>query len=273
MPNGVRRNNNTRHSNRHRQQQQPPVIIAEVFDSRVIIQGEEVNDDEVTELRREIQRLKQFIKKEEKDNTKIMKQSKITLEEVFERLKKEVDLRDKLADKMVQYEGVIQYFEDEGFITFKNQTKGMRLSHERTLKNLSFHYIHNEKGDEIKFKQLPEYINSLREQTKSALHKSKFLKELTEKLLNEKKSNPHEFVKNFTNDLINDENNEQDKVFNVEDDMVKSPINKDTVKGWRWRGEDYIICGKKIFNMDDKEVGETIGKIPHLWDKWWEELD
>ena len=257
MPNGVRRNNNTRHSNRHRQE--PTVIIAEVFDSRVIIQGEEVNDDEVTELRREIQRLKQFIKKEEKDNTKILRQSGDKLEEVFNRLKKEIELRDKLADRMVEYESIIQYFEDEGMIEFKNTTKGRRLSHERILENIDLVYVHDKEGKQIHFKNLHNVLQGLE-------NKNRKLKELCEKLM--KESLPFGGVLKVSKDS----NGVVD--VSVNNDVSIKP-NDSLLKKWSWKGVDYRIDvdNKQVFDMDGRQVGETVGKIPTLWDKWWEELD
>ena len=268
MPNGVRRNNNTRHSNRHRQQQEPPVIIAEVFDSRVIVQGEEVDVDEITELRREIQRLKQFIKKEEKDNTKILKQSGNKLEELFDKLKKEIDIKDKLANSLCQYESIIQYFEDEGMIQFNNQTNGRRLAHERTLKNMNFIFVHDKDGKEIPFKQIHIVLQEQSNQNEK-------LKKLCHQLI--KQSLPN----GGSMEIVKEPNKEVEVSINHDDSGEISGEVKDTLtvgnlhKRWTWKGVDYRIDvdNKQVFDMDGKQVGETVGKIPTLWDKWWEELD
>lgn len=258
MPNGVRRNNNSRHSNRHRQQELD-VVIAEVFDSRVIIQGENVDVDEIAELRRELQELKRSQLKEEKDNTKILKQSGDKLEEVFDRLKKEISVKDKLADTLCQYETIIQYFEEEGMIEFKNKTKGRRLSRERTLENLDIIYIHNKEGKEIPFRQIYLELQKLED-------KNDKLKKLCEKLM--KGSLPFGGVLK----VDKDSNGEVD--VSVNHDVSIKPDDNQLTK-WSWKGVDYRIDvnNKQVFDMDGRQVGETIGKIPHIWDKWWEELD
>jgi len=262
MPNGVRRNNNTRHSNRHRQQeQQLDVVIAEVFDSRVIIQGEEVDVDEITELRREIQELKRSQQKEEKDNYKILKESGDKLQEMFDRVKKEISIKDRLSNHMCQYESIIQYFEEEGMIQFKNTTKGRRLAHERKLENLDIIYIHNKEGKEIPFKQIYLELQKLED-------KNEKLKKLCEKLMKESLSSGG-VVK-----ISEDTNGEVNVSFNNEvPDFIKE--YEDSLKKWSWKGVDYMIDvdNKQVFDMNGRQVGETIGKIPTLWDKWWEELD
>jgi len=257
MPNGVRRNNNTRHSNRHRQQE-PPVIIAEVFDSRVIIQGEEVDVDEITELRRELQELKRSQLKEEKDNTKLFKQHADKFQEMFDRVKKENEIKETLSESLYQYESIIQYFEKEGMIEFKNQTKGRRLAKERILENIDIRYIHNKDGNEISFKEIPNVLQQLE-------NKNKNLKVLCEKLI--KESLPFGGVLKIDKDS-NGEINIQPS-----NDVIKPDDSK--LKKWSWKGVDYRIDvdKKEVFDMDGRQVGETIGKIPTLWDKWWEELD
>ena len=259
MPNGVRRNNNSRHSNRHRQQELD-VVIAEVFDSRVIIQGENVDVDEIAELRRELQELKRSQLKEEKDNSKILKQSGDKLEEVFNRLKKEISVKDRLSDHMCQYETIIQYFEEEGMIEFKNTTKGRRLSRERTLENLDIIYIHNKEGKEIPFRQIYLELQTLED-------KNEKLKKLCEKLM--KESLPFGGVIKISEDTSGEVN------VSVNNDLGVIKPDDTKLTKWSWKGVDYRIDvnNKQVFDMDGRQVGETIGKIPTLWDKWWEELD
>lgn len=257
MPNGVRRNNNTRYSNRHRQQQEPPVVIAEVFDSRVIIQGENVDVEEMSELRRELLELKRSQLKEEKDNTKLFKQSADKLEEVFSRLKKEIDVKDSLSNCLVEYESIIQYFEEEGMIEFTHKTKGRRLACERTLKNMNIVYVHDKDGKEIPFKE----IHNVLQKQNDANNK---LKKLCKKLMLEK--------------MDSLPNGGEIKISGDTNGEVDVSVNKevpDFIKEWSWKGVDYKIDvdNKQVFDMDGRQVGETIGKIPTLWDKWWEELD
>tara|TARA_R110000824_G_scaffold266329_1_gene455324 strand:+ start:388 stop:1146 length:759 start_codon:yes stop_codon:yes gene_type:complete len=252
MPNGVRSRNNTRHSNRYRQQQQEPpdIVLAEVFDDRVIIQGEHVDVDEVTELRRQVLELKNSVIVEKKESLKLMKKSKKTLDEVFDKLKKELEIKDRLANSLCEYESVIQHLEDGDFIRFKNQTKGRRLSHERTLKNLDFVFIHDTEGNEIPFKDLHSVLQKL-EDEKQCLKKlcENVMKKLSDK-------NPGKTLR-----IGKDTNG------NVDVAIV--------FKCWTWKGVDYRIDvdNKQVFDMDGRQVGETIGQIPTLWDKWWEELD
>jgi hypothetical protein len=262
MPNGVRRNNNTRHSNRHRQEP-PDIVIAEVFDSRVIIQGEHVDVDEVTELRRELLEVRRSLLTEKKDNVKLLKQSKRTLEEVFERLKHETEIKDKLADRMVHYEGVIQHLEDGGFIEFKNQTKDRRLLKERTIENMIFVWIHDLKGNEIPFKDIHKVLQGLED-------KNKNLKVLCEKLIKQSLSNGGSMK------IIKEPNKEVEvSVNHDESGEISGEVIDNNYKEWSWKGVDYRIDldNKQVFDMDGRQVGETIGKIPTLWDKWWEELD
>ena len=267
MPNGVSRQHNSRHSNRHRQQDSPPIVLATVVDTRVVIEGQNLDLNELDELRREIRELKQGRVKELKEHGKLMKESHKLLDPLFKKCEeqqqqlKELNMdKNKLGGYLMEYESVIQQLEDEGYIRFKNQTPNRRIIAERTLKNLDFMFVHDKEGKEIPFKDLHIIFQELED-------KNERLKGLCHQLIKQSLPNGGSMK------IVKEPNKEVEVSINHDDSGEIS--NDNNYKEWSWKGVDYRIDvdNKKVFDMDGREVGETIGKIPTLWDKWWEELD
>ena len=250
----------SRYANRHRQTE-PPIIVATVMDTRVVIQGENLDVNELDEVRRELTELKQNHSKVIKEHSKIMKQADKALEMCLKKTKCLTKDTSKLGKHLVEYEAIIQHLETEGHIKFRNRPVGKRNCSTRTLDNMDFVFIHDKEGNEISFKDLTNVLQKLEDRNNAT-------KLLCEKLLKQTLSTGGTLK-------ISKEPNGEIDVSTIPDESGEITLDNNYYKKWSWRGIDYNIDidNKQVFDMEGRQVGETIGKIPTLWDKWWEELD
>ena len=238
----------SRYANRHHRQTEPPIIVATVADTRVVIQGENLDVNELDEVRRELLECKQKHSKVIKEHSKIMKQADEALEMCLKKTKSLNSDTKRLGKYLVNYEAIIQHLETEGHIKFRNRPVGKRNCSTRTVDNMDFVFIHDKEGNEISFQDLPDVLQKLEDRNNAT-------KLLCEKLLKQTLSTGGTLkISKEPNGEITLDNNYKD---------------------FSWRGIDYKIDidNKRVLDMEGRQVGETIGKIPTLWDKWWEELD
>ena len=124
-------------------------------------------------------------------------------------------------------------------------------------------FIKDKEGKEIPFKDLLGCLQTLED-------KNDRLKGLCEQLIKQSLPNGGSMR------IVKEPNKEVEISINHDDSgEISGEVIDNNYKEWSWKGVDYRIDvdNKKVFDMDGREVGETIGKIPTLWDKWWEELD
>ena len=254
----------SRYANRHHRQTEPPIIVATAIDTRVVIQGENLDVNELDAVRRELLECKQKHSKVIKEHNKMMKQADEALEMCLKKTKSLNSDTKKLGGYLLEYESIIQHLEKAGQITFRNRPVGKQNCSTRTVANMEFVYIHDKDGNEISFQDLPDELQKLENNNTK-------LKVLCEKLI--KQSLPTGGTLQ-----INMKPGDVDVSLNHDESGVISAIDVDydnNYKEWSWRGIDYKIDidNKRVLDMEGRQVGETIGKIPTLWDKWWEELD
>ena len=250
----------SRYANRHHRQNEPPIIVATVADTRVVIQGENLDVNELDEVRRELVECKQQRNKDAKNHAKIMKKADESLEMCLKKTKSLTEDTSKLGKHLLEYEAIIQHLETAGHITFRNRPVGKRNCSTRTVDNMDFVFIHDKEGNEISFKDLPNVLQKLEDRNNAT-------KLLCEKLLKQTLST------GGTLKISKEPNGEIDVL--VKHDESGEITLDNNYKDFSWRGIDYKIDidNKRVFDLEGRQVGETIGKIPTLWDKWWEELD
>ena len=244
----------SRYANRHHRQTETPIVVASVVDTRIVVEGENLDVNELDEVRRELAQLKQ-------SHLKVIKRNNRIQIDLMEQTQKLHEDRKELTKHLLEYEAIIQQLESAGHIIFRNRPVGRKSLETRTLDNMDFVYIHDKEGNEIAFQDLHNVLQELED-------KNKNLKVLCEKLL--KQSLPT----GGSIKIIKEPNKEMEVSLNHDDSgEISGEVKCD--KEWSWKGIDYTIdvINKKVFDMEGRQVGETIGKIPTLWDKWWEELD